>query len=336
MSASPCAKNANNVSNNNDFERDILATRMKTIALVSPAANEEEVIENFYRAAKAVLNQLSDRYSHQIIIVADGCTDQTVPILKQLAEQDDALKVVVLSSRFGHQNALLAGLDQCNADAVIMMDSDLQHPPELIPQLLAEWERGYDIVYTVREDRTDQLGFFKQFTSRTFYRLINRMSDVPINEGAADFRLASRRVVEVFQTQMRERNQFLRGLFTLVGFKQVAVHFQVRRRAGGKSKYSVGKMLRFARNGLVSFSKKPLTLASIAGSVLLLMGVLIGVVTLIAAARESVGWQVVLTALFVIGGVQLLSVGLLGEYLGAVLDEVKARPHYIIEERVNF
>jgi glycosyltransferase involved in cell wall biosynthesis len=245
--------------------------------------------------------------------------------------------VLALSSHFGQQASLLAGLDHCDSDAVVMMDSDLQHPPGLIPELLAAHEKGHDIVYTVREDTPD-IPLLKRLTARFFYRLVNAISDTPIHEGAADFRLVSRRVVEVFQRGVRERGLFLRGLFVWVGFPACAVRFRAGPRRAGRTKYSFGRMLRFGLGGVVAFSRVPLRAAAVAGLLVFGLG-------LAAAAWAGWGllrggglapWALPLALVGLLSGVQLVFLGILGEYVGAVLDEVRARPHYIVEERIGF
>ena len=310
---------------------------MKSLAVVSPVYNEEEVIEAFYRRLKGVLAGVSESYDSTIIFVVDRSSDRTLEILKRLAETDRSLRIVALSSRFGHQRSLLAGIDHSNADAVVTIDSDLQHPPELIPDLLREFERGNDVVYTIREDVEG--GFLRRLASRVFYRSLNRIAAVPIQENAADFRLLSRRVVEVFQTQIRERNQFLRGLVAWVGFASVGVRFRVEKRKAGKSKYTLGGLVRFGIDGVVSFSKRPLQAAIYLGLVIALFGFAFAVFTVVDYffSRDfPSGWATLTILLTIFSGTQLVFLGVIGEYIGTVFDEVKARPHYIVEERVNF
>jgi polyisoprenyl-phosphate glycosyltransferase len=311
---------------------------MKTLTVTCPVYNEEEVIEAFYIELKAVLLDLAESYESKIIFVVDGATDTTLDILKRIARLDTSVQIIVLSTNFGHQMALIAGLDHCRSDAVIMMDSDLQHPPSLIPAMLAEFEKGYDIVYTMRQDTPD-ISIFKRVSSKLFYRLINRISRVKINESAADFRLISARVLKVFQSQIRERDQFLRGLFAWVGFKNVGIPFQVRRRGGGKSKYSLLSMLRFGTNGLVAFSKRPLLAATLLGSTLAAFGFFYAVLTVIEyfwSRTLPSGWATLVILITIFSGTQLIFLGVLGVYIGAIFDEVKGRPHYIIEDRLNF
>ena len=311
---------------------------MKTLTVICPVYNEEEVISAFYQELKEVLEKFRDQYVTSILFVVDRCTDGTLEILRSIATSDSSVRILALSSRFGHQRSLLAGIDHCDADVVIMMDSDLQHPPSLLLQMLAAFEAGYDVVYTFRED-TDEIALLKRLSSKLFYRFLNTISQVPINESAADFRLMSRRVVEVFQKHIRERNLFLRGLVGWVGFKSVGLPFQVERRRAGKSKYSLGRMLRFGIDGIVSFSKRPLQAAIFVGVAFALFGLLFAMLTFVQyfyLASLPSGWTTLTILIATFSGIQLIFLGILGEYIGAIFDEVKSRPHYIVEEKINF
>ena len=309
---------------------------MKTLTVVSPVYDEEAVILAFHEQLRRALAEVEDRWSWSVIYVVDRGTDRTLEILRGLAAADRAVRVLALSSHFGQQASLLAGLDHCDADAVVMMDCDLQHPPALVPRLLAAHETGYDVVYTVREDSPD-IPLLKRVSARWFYRLVGAMSETPIHEGAADFRLVSRRVVEVFQTRVRERGLFLRGLFSWVGFRSCPVRFRAGARRAGRTKYSLARMLRFGVGGIVAFSRVPLRAAFAVGIGLAVLGAaLVGT----ALARGTIGggplgsWAAA-GLIVVVSGVQLVFLGILGEYVGAVLDEVRARPHYLVEERIN-
>ncbi len=311
---------------------------MKTLSVVCPVYEEVEIIEIFYKELRSVVSSLTGSYESTIIFVVDRGGDGTLEKLKGIAKVDSSVRILALSSRFGHQMSLIAGMDQCDSDIVIMMDSDLQHPPAVIPKMLEEYERGFEIVYTVRIGSSN-IGFFKRASSKIFYRLINRISDVRINESAADFRLVSRRVVEVFQKDIREQNQFLRGLFGWVGFKSVEVPFYVGDRLAGRSKYSYGKMMRLGVDGIVSFSKSPLIASTFVGFIFAAFGFINAVFTLIAYLRyQSLpsGWTTIVILLSIFSGVQLIFLGIIGQYIGAVFDEVKHRPKYIIDEKINF
>jgi dolichol-phosphate mannosyltransferase len=310
---------------------------MPTLAVVCPAFDEEEVVAEFCRELLRVLSTLPERWTARVLFVVDRGTDRTLDVLREIAAREPRVGVLALSSHFGQQASLLAGLDHCDADAVVMMDCDLQHPPALLPELLARHEEGYDVVYTVREDTPD-VPLLKRLSARWFYRLVDAISETPIHEGAADFRLVSRRVVEVFQSRIRERGLFLRGLFSWVGFRSSPVRFRAGARRAGRTKYSLGRMLRFGAGGIVGFSRAPLRAALPLGLALGAIGAIVLVATLARSftAGTPFASAAALAGLIVaVCGVQLLFLGLLGEYVGAVLDEVKARPHYVVEERIN-
>jgi polyisoprenyl-phosphate glycosyltransferase len=308
-----------------------------TFTVVCPVYNESEVIGEFHNELARVLDGLSQRYEAKVLYVVDRSTDNSLEILRSLASTDKRIQVLALSARFGHQMSLVAGIDHAQGDAVLMMDSDLQHPPALLPELLASFEKGYDIVYTVRQDRPE-IGLFKRLSSRLFYRVINWLSTVPVNESAADFRLISRRVADVFRNQIRERNQFLRGLFSWVGFKSVGVPFQVDERRAGKSKYSLARLWRFGMNGVVSFSKRPLHAAVALGFLFAGFALINAALTLVEYWRNRSlpsGWTTLTILISLFSGVQLIFLGIVGEYVGAIFDEVKGRPHYLVEDRIN-
>jgi len=310
---------------------------MRTLTVVSPVYNEESVILTFHEELRRALAAIEGRWSWSVIYVVDRGTDRTLELLRGLAAADRSVRVLALSSHFGQQASLLAGLDHCDADAVVMMDSDLQHPPALIPELLAEYESGHDVVYTVREDTPD-IPLLKRLTARWFYRFADAISETPIREGAADFRLVSRRVVEVFQSRIRERGLFLRGLFSWVGFPSCPVRFRAGARRAGRTKYSFGRMVRFGLGGVVAFSRAPLRAAFVLGLVLAMAGAVVLTAALVRSAAAQVPFPSgsALAGLVVgVSGIQLVFLGVLGEYLGVVLDEVKARPHYVVEERIN-
>jgi glycosyltransferase involved in cell wall biosynthesis len=314
-----------------------MSADVRTLTVVCPVYNEEGVILAFHAELGRALAAVAGRWSWSVIYVVDRGTDRTLDLLRGLAAADRSLRVLALSSHFGQQASLLAGLDHCDADAVVMMDCDLQHPPALIPELLDAYEKGHDVVYTVRED-TPEIPLVKRLTARWFYRLVNAISETPIREGAADFRLVSRRVVEVFQHHIRERGLFLRGLFSWVGFPSCPVRFRVGARRAGRTKYSLARMLRFGTGGVVAFSRVPLRAALALGALLGALGTVAlaaGLARWLAGGEPLVSEETLAGLLVGCAGVQLVFLGVLGEYLGAVLDEVKARPHYIVEERIN-
>ncbi len=310
---------------------------MKTLTVIAPVYNEEEVIRDFYLALKRTLCDISG-YRTAILFVVGRGTDRTLPILKDLAAKDTTLKILYLSARFGHQMQLLAGIDHADSDAVIMMDSDLQHPPSVIPKLLAEFEKGNDVVYTIREKTPDQ-SVLRKWCSDIFYRFLNKISDVPISGNAADFRLISRRVARILREDIRERNMFLRGIFPWLGFNQAAVRFAANPRRAGKSKYSLSRLITFGLSGVVSFSRKPLRVAILIGLAFALFGFLYALFTVIQflfLKTLPTGYATLVVLLSVFGGFQLIFLGVIGEYIGAIFDEVKKRPHYIVDEKINF
>lgn len=310
---------------------------MKTLTVVAPVYNEAPVIEAFYAEVKQVLLGLEPAYRSRILFVVERSSDATLSIVKRIAAADDSVQVLALSSRFGHQMALLAGIDHAEGDAVVMLDSDLQHPPELIPELVREFENGSDIVHTLRLDGPG-VNWFKRTSSRLFYRMFNRIADVPINESAADFRLISRRVADVFRYEIRERNQFLRGLFGWVGFRSAAVTFRARRRAAGETKYSTRRMVRLGIDGVVSFSKGPLQAATIIGFLFAAFGFALAFLTVVQylnGTKFAAGNATLFVIISIFSGTQLICIGILGEYLGAIFDEVKRRPHYLVDEAIN-
>lgn len=309
---------------------------MKTLTVIGPVYREEAVIEAFYTELKAELAKLSN-WESKILFVVDKSNDRTLEILRKIAQRDPSVGVIGLSTRFGHQMSLLAGLDHAQGNAIIMMDTDLQHPPAVIPELLAQFEQGKDIVYTIRETSGD-VSLLRAVLGSIFYRFVNAISDVPIIENASDFRLISRRVADVIRTGVGERNLFLRGIFAWVGFEQGCVRFAAHERRGGKSKYSLTRLLQFATSGIISFSKKPLRAASIVGVLFALFGFCVAAGTIVqyfiyGSLPSGFATLVVLLSLF--GGVQLIFLGIIGEYIGAIFDEVKARPRYIVEESIN-
>lgn len=310
----------------------------KTLTVVCPVYNEEQVIARFFEKLRDTLFQVEYRYDWRALFVVDRCHDQTLQILRAIALGDERVQVLGLSSRFGHQMSLIAGIDHAESDAVIMMDSDLQHPPELIPALLDAFEKGHDVVYTIRQLPADS-SMIKRAGSRFFYPILNWLTEIKLEPGSADYRLISRRVAEIFRTRIRERNQFLRGLFRWVGFRQIGVSYQPSLRPAGTSKYSWARMFRLAAAGIISFSKKPLQFAISLGLIAAGLGAIFAVgvgVAYFVGDQAPSGWTTLAILISFFGGTQLFFLGLLGEYVGAIFDEVKGRPLYIIEEAINF
>jgi len=302
----------------------------KKISIVVPACNEEGNIPVLVDALEKVLGSLN--YEYQLIFVDDGSSDGTLALLKAMSLNKAHIRYIGLSRNFGHQNALKAGLDLAGGDAVIMMDGDMQHPPELIPVMLQQWEAGNDIVYTIRKDHQD-MPMMKRKTSNMFYNLINNLSDIELEQGTADFRLMDRRVVDVFK-EFKETDLFLRGLVKWMGFKQSGIEYEPAERLKGKSKYTMKKMIRFALQGITSFSTKPLYIATYLGMSFSLISLLYVpyIIYSYYFGHAISGWTSIIATIAFFGGLQLMILGIIGMYLGKLFQQSKQRPHYIVKE----
>lgn len=310
---------------------------MRHVDIICPVFQEEETIGLFHQRLMQVVDRLTGRYMTRVLYVMDPGSDGTEQALRQIACCDRRVEVLIMSRRFGHQMALVAGLDASRGDAAIMLDSDLQHPPELIPELLEHWENGAEIVQAIREDATEA-GRIRRAMSRWFYALFVRMGSPPLRAGAADFRLLSARVVSVFRAELREHNAFVRGLVSWVGYRIVYVPFRPAARLHGLSKYRPTTLFNFALVGLSSFSKVPLRFCIGVGFALAALGLLSAFAQIFAYVfgnRTVPGWASVLFAVSLMGGVQLFFLGVIGEYIGLIVDEVKNRPRYLIDRRVG-
>ncbi|HZU35469.1 MAG TPA: glycosyltransferase family 2 protein [Gemmataceae bacterium] len=307
---------------------------MPILSIVCPAYEEEEVLPLFHRQLCAVLEPLQARYQVEIIYVDDGSRDRTLALLREWSARDARVRYISLSRNFGHQAALTAGMEHAAGNVVITLDSDLQHPPALIPQLLASWEEGYEVVLTIRAD-DPRAGWFKRLTSKAFYRLINWLSDTEIRFAAADFRLLSRRAVDSL-LELRERHRFLRGMVQWLGFPTTEVPYQPAMRGAGVSKYTVRRMLNFATDALLSFSRLPLRLGLGLGLLTVGLSLLyLGAATVRAIFRGTHGFGAVavLASFYLLGGAILCVLGIIGEYVGRIYEQVKGRPLYIIKEQ---
>lgn len=305
------------------------------ISVVVPVLNEAENLRPLYQAVTRELESLAP--GHEIVFVNDGSHDDSWAILCQLSREDPRVKAVGLSRNFGHQYALSAGLEFARGNAVIVMDADLQHPPELISQMIALWREGVQVVYTIREDG-NELPRWKRWTSAAFYRLINAVSDIPLVPGAADFRLMDRAVVDCL-VAMPERSRFLRGMVAWLGFRQQGLRYRANRRLAGKSKYSLRKMLSLALEGVTSFSSMPLRVSAVLGLVAAVCGLPYALWAIYARCFTEItvpGWTSLLVAVLFLGGVQLMSIGVIGEYVGRIYTEVKGRPLYLTDELIGF
>jgi glycosyltransferase involved in cell wall biosynthesis len=301
------------------------------VSVVVPAFNEEG---NIQELTEKLVDILKDYKNYEILFIDDGSLDNTLTILKGLHMKNSRIRFISLARNFGHQNALKAGLDHASGDCVITMDADLQHPPELIPRLTEKWLEGYDVVYTIRKGDPG-VSFIKRKTSGMFYRLMNRLSDIHLPRGAADFRLLDRTVVDVLK-DLKEYYLFFRGITAWVGFKQYRIEYTPEKRFAGQSKYSMRRMLGFALTGITSFSLKPLRLSILLGVSLALLAFIYGVYAIlmkIFSGQAAPGWASVLVSVLFIGGIQLIVMGIIGEYIGKLFMESKQRPHYVIRER---
>lgn len=310
---------------------------MKKLAVIVPCYNEEAVIAESYRRTKQVLDSLPN--PTEIIYINDGSRDKTRLMLNDIAVSDPHVKVLHFSRNFGHQPAVTAGINNCDADLAVIIDADMQDPPELIPDILALQEKEQaNVVYCVRKTRKGE-SYFKLFTAKAFYKLLNWMSEVNFPLDTGDFRLIDRKVMNEF-CRLKERGKYIRGLISWVGFNQVPFYYDRDARIAGETKYPLGKMLKFATNAMLYFSKEPLRLAISLGFISVLVGIVLAIWFTLGKiygfSNAETGWTSIMTTIIFFGGVQLLTVGVLGQYIGILFDEVKSRPEYIIDEKRNF
>ena len=308
-----------------------------TISIVVPVYNECEVLPELYRRVSQVMDQMAEPW--ELILVDDGSVDGSAAMMKELNERDQRVKGVSFSRNFGFQVAVTAGLSHSRGDAIILSDADLQDPPEVIPDMIALWRQGYDVVYGVRAQREGET-WFKKITAKVFYRTIHRITSVDIPLDTGDFRLMDRRVVKAI-LRMPERNRFLRGMVPWVGYRQIGLPYERQARFAGQSKFnSVRQMLPFALDAITSFSYFPLQVATYLGFIIAAIS-LIAIIAVISLRlfgqqQELTGQATTLVAVLFLGGVQLISLGIIGEYLGRIYDEVKGRPLYLIDEKWGF
>lgn len=305
---------------------------MDTITIIVPCYNEQEVLEEFHTEVGKVFSAVPD-CRFRFLFVNDGSRDGTLGIIRRLAEEDSRVSYISFSRNFGKEAAMLAGLDYTESDAVILMDSDLQHPPELIPEMVRWWRQGYDDVCAKRADRKDE-GFVKRHLTNFFYKLLQKCSRTEIQRNVGDFRLLDRRCVAALRL-MREGERYTKGMFTWVGFKKKEIPFHVRPRAAGKTTWNYWSLLNLALEGLTSFTTAPLRLASMFGVAVSFLAILYMVYVFVRAMLYGdpvAGYPTLLTVMLCLGGVQLLALGIIGEYLGRVFNESKRRPLYLVDE----
>lgn len=301
------------------------------ISIVAPLYNELQTLPELYRRISEVMNSTQETW--ELLLVDDGSTDGSTEYIKQLAHQDKHVKPVIFSRNFGHQLAVTAGLDYARGQAVVIIDADLQDPPEVIIEMMKKWREGYEVVYAIRSKREGE-SWFKLMTASIFYRLIYRITDVKIPLDTGDFRLLDRKVVNVLNS-MRERHRFLRGMSVWVGFRQIGVEYERAARYAGETKYPFKKMFKFASDAITSFSYFPLQLATYMGffsAGLAILAIPVVIILRQSGSQAFFGQATTLIAVLFLGGVQLISLGILGEYIGRLFDEAKGRPLYIVRE----
>lgn len=304
-------------------------------SIVVPIYNEELVINEAYKRLKKVMNLTDETY--EIIFVNDGSRDRSFDMVKDICNKDKNIKLISFSRNFGHQLAITAGMNNSNGKAVIVIDADLQDPPEIMLKMIEKWKEGYEVVYGKRLSREGET-FFKKITAKAFYRILRVMTDVDIPVDTGDFRLIDRKVCEALK-RVPERNRYVRGIISWLGFKQIGVEFSREERLAGETKYPFRKMVKFALDAIISFSYKPLKLASITGftiSILSFLYLIIVVFKKITINDAINGWTSIVALSLFFNGLVLIILGIIGEYIGRIYDEVKGRPLYIIDEEVGF
>lgn len=306
----------------------------KKISVIIPVFNEEGSISELLNRLQTVLKQL--KFSSEIILVDDGSTDGTLPVLQEFANRNNEIKLIVFSRNFGNQAAVSAGLNYCTGDCAIIIDADLQDPPELLPELIAKWQEGFEVVFAQRITRKGE-SLFKKMTALLFYRLLQKLTQVDIPPDTGDFRLIDRKVITTLN-EMPERNRFLRGMVSWAGFRQTGITYVREERFAGETKFPFFKMLKFALTGITSFSFIPLQLASYFGFLVSAGAFISGLYVLYLkffTDKTIQGWTSLMIALLFLGGIQLITLGIIGEYIGRMSEEVKQRPAYLIREMVN-
>jgi glycosyltransferase involved in cell wall biosynthesis len=300
-------------------------------SIIAPVFNESATLPEFYRRVSATMEALGEPW--ELVVIDDGSHDNSAEIMRDLARKDPHVRPVIFARNFGHQLAVTAGLDYSRGQAVVIIDSDLQDPPEVIPDLVAKWRAGFEVVYAVRTEREGET-WFKLFTASLFYRLIYRITDVDIPRDTGDFRLLDRKVVNVLN-QMRERHRFLRGMSVWVGFRQTGVDYKRRARFAGETKYPLKKMIKFASDAITGFSYLPLQIATYIGFISATISILaipFVIIIRLTVSNGFLGQASTLISVLFLGGVQLICLGILGEYLGRLYDEARGRPLYIVRD----
>jgi len=304
-------------------------------SVVVPLYNEELVINETYRILKEVMDSTGEQY--EIILVNDGSYDRTLEITKQICKEDKSVKLVSFSRNFGHQIAITAGIEHASGQAIIVIDADLQDPPEIILEMIKKWKEGFDVIYGQRLERQGE-SFFKKTTAKIYYRVLKYMSDVDMPVDAGDFRLIDRKVCDALN-KLPERNRYVRGLISWLGFRQTSIKFVRKERFAGETKYSLKKMMKFAFDGITSFSHKPLKISTYLGFFISLSGFIhlaVYMYRTLFTDGMMPGWVIFTAIVLIINGIILLMIGILGEYIGRIYDETKGRPLYILNEKIGF
>lgn len=305
------------------------------VSIIIPIYNEEATIPELYRRIDNTLKAL--KFDFEMIFINDGSKDSSLNLLENLRKKDDRVKILSFSRNFGHQIAISAGIDYANGNAAIIMDGDLQDPPELIPKMLEKHKKGYEIVYAKRKTRQDT--FFKKITASMFYQLINILSDTKIPQEVGDFRLMDRKALDSLK-QLKEKSRFIRGLTSWIGFKHTIIEFERDKRFAGQTNYPLNKMIKLAIDSITGFSYKPLKIATYIGFGAAMIGFLGGVYAIILKILEPnstvLGWTTIVIAIFFMGGIQLMILGIIGEYIGRIYTETQNRPLYIIDKEIGF
>lgn len=307
---------------------------MKRLSVIVPAYNEEEVIELFYKKLKEVLNRIKENYDYEIIFVDDGSIDNTLNILKKLRESDKNINIISFSRNFGKEAGMYAGLENSNGDIVVILDADLQHDPENIIQMLKYIEEGYDTVTTIRNRKGESK--VKSWFSNMFYKLMSGNKEIRLKKGSQDFRMMTRQVVQAI-LDLKEYNRFSKGIFSWVGFKTKYIEVENKKRAAGKTKWSFIKLFKYAIDGITSFSVGPLKVATFSGGIISLLSLIFAiqiVIQTLIMGKDVPGYASTITSVLFMGGIQLITIGILSEYVGKIYLEIKGRPQYIVKEKI--
>lgn len=308
---------------------------MKKLSIIVPAYNEEEVIQLFYNKLKEVVNKISDSYDYEILFIDDGSKDNTLNILKQLRKKDKDIKIVSFSRNFGKEAGIYAGLENSTGDIVVILDADLQHDPENIPQMLEYIEEGYDTVTTLRNRKGESK--IKSGFANIFYRVMAGNKEIELKKGSQDFRMMTRQVVNAI-LDLKEYNRFSKGIFSWVGFKTKYIQVENKKRAAGTTKWNFMKLFRYAIEGITSFSVTPLKIATVSGIIISILSLIFAITIVLQTlimGKDVPGYASTITSVLFMGGIQLITIGILSEYVGKIYLEIKGRPQYIIKEKIT-